>query len=226
MSTFSPAPRRRRVLVYVAAAVAFVAASVAGALALNAWGGQDTSTPQPSASAPIVIDDGDAPDGCLGGETINTGMLRDAQAEAPHTLAGAVEFATAFSRWGIRWPAPTAADGEDAQSFALAANSDYDLEATYKAAPNFLSNIVPAGSEYHLSSLLGEYEIVTYSEDEALVNVSLAVVVDGELRPELRSFVGHRLVWGDHGWEIEASVEPLSDVNDMAKWGTPYSVGC
>lgn len=181
-----------------------------------------TAAPSPPPStAPIDVD----PTGCLGGDGRDAAMVLAAQAEAPHTSNGAVEFATAFMRWGFQYPVPDEAQVDQVAEHVLSADSPYDIRGSYANSPNTSGSLVPNGTPFFLSTLPGTWNLESYSDEEAVVTIGTGIVIDGELHPTFRLAKTFTLVWEGSRWMFEStSLERTTE--ELFSIGTAFAGGC
>lgn len=217
-------PRRKWPWIVSGAAVA--ALVVGGAVWYGARNTDVTTEPtaSPSAtstSAPVDVE----PTGCLGGDTRDATMVLAAQAGAPHTSNGAVEFATALMRWMHQYPVPPAEDVAEVEEAVIASGSPYDLVSAYAGEPNTSGALVPDGTPFALSTVPGVWNLESYADDTATVTVGAGVVINGELHPTFRMAKTFTLDWEGGHWTFDqASLDRTTE--ELYSIGTPYTGGC
>ena len=195
-----------------------------------------TSTPA-TPTAPVTGgssgagDDEDdvAPTGCLGGQDRNAAMVVAAQGEAKHTTYGAVEVATSFYRFLWQYPYPSAADSKAVSNAIMAADTPAafaDIAGGYAAAgDNPTQGVVPAGTDFHISSTNGLWGVSEGSTpDRVEVSLAAGYVIDGALSPSKVAVNGFIMVWEDDAWHIEQGL--TIDQDRLAAGGTRYTGGC
>jgi hypothetical protein len=180
--------------------------------------------PTPTPSTTVVTDQ--EPTGCLGGPERDAAMLLAAQAAAPHTTSGAVEVATAFTRWIQRYPLPTGDEAASVQQSVLTANSfTDDLPGYLDSSKNLSGGILPDGQTYYMSSVPGVWHTESAEPDSAVVTIGTAFVVDGELSPQLRSSITVNMTWADGVWKV-ADANGTRATQDLYAIGTTFTGGC
>jgi hypothetical protein len=152
-------------------------------------------------------------------------MVLAAQAEAPHTSNGAVEFATSFVRWLTRYPVPSQEEANTVEAAAVADSATYDLQGFLADEPNLSASLVPNGEEFHVSTVPGVWNLETYSDDSAEVSVGVGVTINGELHPQFRISTMLTLNWTSDGWRIAQGNEPRT-TEELFSIGTGYTGGC
>lgn len=229
MSTVTPRPPLPRWIWVVGGAI--VAAAIVVGVVL--WAQRPTDpdagpTPGATDSTPTPGTDTETVTGCLvDGQSLD--MLLRTQENAAHSEAGAAEFATAAMRWTKRWPWPTAEEFKVVTAETWTGSSSFD-QAQYDAlvaGPNASSGIVPEGTPFHLTSVVGRYYVDNYEGDIAQVTVGLSFVIGEAVSPLYRSVGTYDLEWTDDGWKTvyvsnKHTVQELFD-DDL---GTPYTGGC
>lgn len=227
MSTVTPRPPLPR-WVWITLAAVIAAAVVVG---IVLWAQRPTgddvgpttsATPQPTGTGTDVVT------GCLAeGQGID--MLLATQENAAHTEAGAVEFATADFRWLKRSPWPSAEEYMAAIPRTWAGKGGFD-QAQYDqlvSSGNASNGIVPEGTPFHLTSVIGRWYVDEYTGDTAQVTVGLAYVIGEAVSPLYKSVLTYNLVWTKDGWasvgtDTKHTVQELFDDG----LGTPYAGGC
>jgi len=188
-----------------------------------------TTAPTGGSSGAGDNEDDVPPTGCLGGQDRNAAMVLTAQSEAKHTTYGAVEVATAFTRWLWQYPYPSTADSNTVSDSIMAASAPEgytDLAGAYVAAGDDLTNgTVDAGTPFHVSTTNGLWRVSEESTaDRVVVTLAAGYVVDGALSPTLSTVGGYAMVWENDTWRIESSVVPNEDL--LASGGNRYTGGC
>lgn len=182
------------------------------------------TTPTATAPMPTQVPDVD-PTGCLGGEARDAAMVLEAQKLAPHTSNGAVEFATAFMRWGFQYPVPDAEDVDQVATKVIPADSPYDIRASYESNPNTSGALVPDGTPFYLSTVPGVWNLESYSGDEAVVTIGTGIVINGELHPTFRMAKTFTLAWDGTQWMFEStSLDRTTE--ELYSIGTGFTGGC
>ncbi|MBT2497463.1 hypothetical protein J7E45_17800 [Microbacterium sp. ISL-59] len=228
MSTVTPRPPLPR-WVWITVAAVVAAAVVVGVVVWAQRPTDDTATPPataepsatPGASDELVT-------GCLAeGQGID--MLLATQKAAPHSEVGAVEFATAATRWLKRWPWPSADEYQTSieqswDSDHAFAQGEYDALV---AGPNASGGIVAEGTPFRLTAAVGRWYVDSYDGDTAQVSVGLSYVIGEAVSPLYRSAGTYNLDWTEDGWKI-TSIEPKHTVQDLFDdgLGSPYAGGC
>lgn len=185
--------------------------------------------PNPAATAEPTTPPG--PDtnvvtGCLAeGQSID--MLLTTQENAPQTEAGAVEFATAQLRWLTRWPWPSYEEFERATATAQLeseqiARADYDALV---AGSNASGGIVPEGTPFHLTSVVGSWYVDSYDDETAQVTVGLAFVIGEAVSPLYKSVLTYNLAWTGEKW-VQTGTEKKYTADEAFELGEPYARGC
>lgn len=214
-------PRRKWPWIIVAVILAALIAYALYAVATNKPVVEPTPGPTTSEATPVDA----APTGCLGGESRDAGMLLAADATAPHTTNGAVEFATAYVRWMYQFPNPSADDAATAKAVFAASNDDFDLVGYLDTKPNLSGGVVEDGRTFYSSTVPGVWDVESDSADKVTVSVGTAFVVDGQLSGSLRGSITVTVVWEDGGWRFESS-EGTRTTEDLFSTGTGFTGGC
>lgn len=219
-----------------------VVLAIAGGLAFGLTRGNDaTADPSaaPTSSAPSTspapepsgrgdADPGTAPTGCLGGNNRDVAMLLAAQKAAPHTMFGAVETATAFTRWSLQYPYPSASDAAAASEAVMSTNASAaakDLAGQYASAGDLTGGKVPAGTPFYLSTTNGLWLVSPSSTaDRITVSVNASYVVDGALSSTKTAAIAWVMVWQGNAWHALEGQRP--DLQKMAAGGTTFTGGC
>ncbi|MCZ2403548.1 hypothetical protein IV498_10235 [Paenarthrobacter sp. Z7-10] len=182
------------------------------------------AAPSPSTSAaPVTAGAGDIPNGCLAGRDTSAAALIAAQKKAPHTEAGAVGLAAAFSRWFLQYPRPVAADAEKAVEQLKSQGADKSI--TDK--PNELASSKPLGGWISggLSFAEGRYIVEDSSADRVKVTVGGAEIKNGLPVPDSKILSTFTLVWESGNWRI-ASISASRTVEDLFTNGAALAGGC
>jgi len=176
------------------------------------------ASPSPGATESATVT------GCLGGESRDGAMVRDAQQTADHSESGAVEVAAAFVRWLNQYPYPD--DAQDVQDSALAADAPTrDLVAFFDTEPDLSGGLVAADEPYWLSTVSGVYVVEEAEPDRVTSSIGTALVRDGELSPTLKGSITVTVSWEDGRWAFVRS-EGTRTTEDLFAVGTPFSGGC
>lgn len=215
-------PRRKWPWIIVGVILAGLIAYALYAVATNKPVAQ--LTPEPTVSNTTTPVDA-APTGCLGGESRDAEMLLAADAAAPHTTSGAVEFATAYVRWMHQFPNPSADDATEAKAVFAASNDDFDLVGYLAGKPNLSGGVVEDGRTFYSSTVPGVWDVESESDDKVTVSIGTAFVVDGQLSASLRGSITVTVVWEDGGWRFESS-EGTRTTEDLFSIGTGFTGGC
>lgn len=221
------ATRPRRMWPWTLLAVVVISAIIA---ALTVSGmippPQATTTSSPAPTVQPTSGADVEPTGCLGGETRDAAMVLAAQAAAPRTSNGAVEFATAFVRWIQRFPYPSEEEASQVGAAALADESFTDDLTVYLAAePDLSGGIVPAGQEYFMNTVPGVWNLESVTEDEVSVSIGSGYVIDGELSSTLRSSITITVQWDGTKWTV-AGADGTRSPEELYAIGTPFTEGC
>jgi hypothetical protein len=167
-----------------------------------------------------------APTGCLGGSTRDSSMVLSAEKLAPRTTNGAVEVASAFTRWIQRYPYPSASDAATIQKKVLASKSFTDDLANYIAGkPDLSGGIVPGGQTYYMSTVPGVWNLESANSNKAVVTIGTAFVVNGAVSSSLRSSITVTEVWQSGGWRI-ANVAGTRSTEQLFSIGHAFTGGC
>ena len=178
-------------------------------------------TPTESASSQPEVE----PTGCLGGPGRDSAMLIGASQTAPHSTAGAVEFAAAWVRWMHQFPNPSADDARRAQAVFSASNADFDLVGYLATQPNLSGGVVEQSRTFHSSTLPGVWYVEETAPDKVTVSIGAAFVVDEALSSSLRGSITVTVVWEDGSWRFEGS-EGTRTTEDLFSIGTDFTEGC
>ena len=226
MSAQVPSPRRRWPLIVIAGVVAvaiIVVLAVHFATAGTSPSARPTDSHPTSKSTPGADT---APTGCLGGASREASMVLRAQSEAPHTSNGAVEVASAFTRWIQRYPYPSASDAATIQKKVLASKSFTDDLVNYLASkPDLSGGIVPAGQTYYMSTVPGVWNLESASSNEAVVTIGTAFVVNGAVSSSLRSSITVTEDWQSGSWHID-NVAGTRSTEQLFSIGHAFTGGC
>ena len=162
--------------------------------------------------------------GCLGGESRDAAMVRDAQQSADHSESGAVEVAAAFVRWLNQYPYPD--DADDVQNSALSADAPTrDLVAFFDTEPDLSGGLVADDEEYWLSTVSGVYVVEDAEPDRVTASIGTALVRDGELSPTLKGSITVTVSWEDDQWAFVRSAGTRT-TEDLFAVGIPFGGGC
>ena len=219
------ATRPRRIWPWILLALIVISAIIAALTVLvwNPGGSQPTTAPTATSSATPAPDT--EPTGCLGGTARDAAMVLAAQAAAPHTSNGAVEFATAFVRWIQRYPYPSSDEAQQLQT-VLADDSFTDDLASYLAGePDLSGGIVERGTEYYMNTVPGVWNLESVADDDVTVSIGSGYVIDGELSSTLRSSITITTHWSGSAWTI-ASADGTRTPAELYEIGTPFTEGC
>lgn len=214
-------PRRTWPWIVVGVVLAALIAYALYAVATNKPAAEPTPEPTTTDSLPIDV----APTGCLGGDTRDAAMLLAAEAAAPHTTNGAVEFATAYVRWMHQFPNPSAEDATKAKAVFATTNDDFDLVAYLNTKPNLSGGVVEDGRTFYSSTVPGVWLVESESADKVTASIGTAFVVDGQLSASLRGSITVTVVWEDGGWRFDSS-EGTRTTEDLFTTGTGFTGGC
>lgn len=230
MNTDAPRPPLPRWIWITGAAV--VAAAVVVGVVLWAQrptdGDATPTTPATTEPSSAPGTDPDVVTGCLA-EGKGVEMLLATQEAAPHSEAGAVEFATAALRWNMQWPWPPAEDWATVTEKTWTGADGFD-QAQYDAlvaGPNASGGVIAEGTPFHLTSVLGRWYVDSYDGDSARVTVGAAYVVGDAVSPVYRALGTYDLEWTDAGWKT-ASLSKTHTVQELFDdgLGTTYVGGC
>lgn len=181
------------------------------------------TAPSPSASVAPVPAGGDFPNGCLAGKDTSVAALIAAQKKAPHTEAGAVSLAAAYSRWLLQYPRPALADATTAiEQFK---SSDADESITGK--PQELSSAKPLDgwASGGISFAEGRYMVEDSSADRVKVTVGAAAIKNGLPVPDYKVLTSYVLVWESGAWRFQSS-DPARTLEDLFTNGALLAGGC
>lgn len=181
-----------------------------------------SSTPTTSPSS-TTSTSREVPSGCLV-EGLDSAMLLRTQQLAPHTQEGAVELAAALSRWLQQYPQPSADDAAAAAGI-LASESPVNLQQTVTTTENPSKGLVPNGEPFHISTVLGEWLVESYSPERAIVSTQAAIVVNNAINPQFRLGTSFELVWEADHWAVLQARQPR-DVQQLVDAGTAFEGGC
>jgi hypothetical protein len=225
--TATPTSRRRWPQILATVAVVVVLA-IAGIIYFGSRAATPTATPtvtsSPSATSTVSADP--APTGCLGGPARDAAMVLTAQKTAPHTTNGAVEVATAFTRWLNQYPYPSTADAQLVAKSGLATGAPTkDLVAFFASSPNLSGGLVPNNSPYYLSTVPGVYHLESAATDEVAASIGTGLVVNGELSATLRGSITVTVHWEGRGWKFVSSAG-IRTTQDLYSIGKPFTGGC
>lgn len=173
-------------------------------------------------------DTGAAPTGCLGGNNRDVAMVLAAQKAAPHTMFGAVETATAYVRWSIQYPEPSAEDVKAVSAVfepGKEAESIQQVMSDYERNPNPSNGNAPDGTPVYLSTTNGLWLVSPDStSDRMTVSVNASYVINGVLSPTKTLAIAYVVVWQSGAWHVEKAQRP--DVQKIAAGGTTFTGGC
>ena len=219
------ATRPRRIWPWILLAVIVISALIA-ALTVLVWNpGGSRSTALPTATSLATPSADAAPTGCLGGAERDASMVLAAQAAAPHTSNGAVEFATAFVRWIQRYPYPSSDEAQQLQT-VLADDAFTDDLASYLAGePDLSGGIVERGTDYYMNTVPGVWNLESVADDDVTVSIGSGYVIDGVLSSTLRSSITITTHWNGSAWTI-ADADGTRTPAELYEIGTPFTEGC
>jgi hypothetical protein len=181
-----------------------------------------TSTPV-SSTVPVAADGGDIPNGCLAGTSLSGEALLAAQKKAPHTQAGAVGLAAAFTRWGWQYPYPALADVQSVAEAFASSDDDPSIKnmATRLSTAQARSGWVSGG----LSFAEGRYLVEEASADRVKVTVGGDQIKNGLPVPDTKGLTTITLLWADGGWKIQG-IKPDMTTDDLFARGAALAGGC
>jgi hypothetical protein len=196
-------------------------------IAAGVWFGRESTSGSPASTVPPTNTPTDIaqPTGCLGGSNRDADMLLTTQAQAPHTSNGAVDFAAALARWSHRFPVPSTEESERVQAAAIASEAGYDLRKVYASNPNASGGLVPDGTPFYISTVLGVWHLEEYSGNTARVSIGTGIVVNGEMHTSFRLSTMYELKWAEVGWQIVAAVPPRP-TEELFELGIAFTAGC
>lgn len=224
MSAQVPSPRRRWPWIVITGVVVVAIIAVL-AVHFASDGRSPSARPTDSHTTSTPVAD-TAPTGCLGGDSRDTSMVLRAQSTAPHTSNGAVEVASAFTRWIQRYPYPSAIDAATIQKKVLARKSFTDDLVNYLASkPDLSGGIVPAGQTYYMSTVPGVWNLESASSNKAVVTIGTAFVVNGAVSSSLRSSITVTEDWQSGSWHI-ANVAGTRSTEQLFSIGHAFTGGC
>lgn len=182
----------------------------------------------PAAPAPVTVSapSGDAseiPNGCLAGKDTSAAALIAAQKKAPHTEAGAIGLAAAFSRWSSQYPYPPDADGKS----VVAAIASSDADSSIKDIPAQIAAKKPADgwASGGISFAEGRYVVEDSTPDRVKVTVGGAGVKNGLPIPDYKVLRTLALVWQDGAWKIQSASADRT-LEDLFTNGAALAGGC
>jgi hypothetical protein len=225
--TATPTSRRRWPQILATVAVVVVLA-IGGIIYFGSRAATPTATPTITSSPPVnsTTTADPAPTGCLGGSSRDAAMVLTAQKTAPHTTNGAVEVATAFTRWIQRFPYPDAAEAAKLSTRIMAKPSfTDDLTAYLAASPDLSGGIVPKGTNYYMSTVPGVWHLESGSADKVVASLGTGFVIDGTLSTTLRSSITVTLAWQGGVWKI-ADANGTRTTQELYTIGTAFTGGC
>lgn len=219
MNTEPRPPRRKWPWVTAAIVLALIAAGV--------WFGRESTSGTPASTIPPTHTptNNAQPTGCLGGSNRDADMLLTAQAQAPHTSNGAVELTAAFVRWLARFPVPASEEVTLVQAALMAPETGHDIAETLAESPNFSSGLVPDGTPFNVSTVLGVWYVEEYAHESARISVGVGVVINGELHPSFQLSSMYTLAWRDGRWLIVEATPPRP-TKELFSLGTQFTDGC
>lgn len=229
MNTTTPRPPVPRWIWIIGAAV--VAAALVVGVVVWTQRPAEEAAPTPSATSEPTTEPSTSPDlvtGCLAeGQSID--MLLATQEAAPHSEVGAVEFATAATRWLKRSPWPSADEYRTSIEQTWSGGQEFD-QAQYDAlvaGANASGGIVAEGTPFYLTAVVGRWYVDSYDGDTAQVSVGLSYVIGEAVSPLYRSVGTYNLEWVDGSWRI-VSIEKKHTVQELFDddLGSPYAGGC
>lgn len=236
---FATAPGSNARWLIAALALALIAATATAVWALTRPadnGGGDPQTADPTTPSAVPVDNGPA-DGCLGGADPTTAVTA-AQESAPLTPGGAAAFSATFLRWLMQYPRPTA----DLESTGAGVATSSALESVLASElATSEGGLVAEGAQARATTLGQRYEVVSFSQDEAVVATTIGLVDarGGEEPAETVAFI--KLVSEDGRWlfdywldesELSAAGLPVGDeeLQEYREYifeeGTPYEGVC
>lgn len=219
------ATRPRRIWPWILLALIVISAIIA-ALTVLVW---NPGGSQPTASPTATVSGSPAPDaeptGCLGGTNRDAAMVLAAQAAAPHTSNGAVEFATAFVRWIQRFPYPSSEEAQQLQSVLADDSFTDDLAAYLAGGPDLSGGIVEPGTDYYMNTVPGVWNLESVADDDITVSIGSGYVIGGELSSTLRSSITITTHWDGSAWTI-ADADGTRTPAELYEIGTPFTEGC
>lgn len=183
-------------------------------------------TPAAPPPATVSAPPGDAseiPNGCLAGKDTSAAALIAAQKKAPHTEAGAIGLAAAFTKWGWQYPYPSRTDGEAVvSSFA----SD-DAGPSVKELVTRIASAKPreGWASGGLSFAEGRYLVDDSSSDRVKVTVGGDQIKNGLPDGENKAFTTVTLVWATDRWKIQ-EIKPSRTLEDLFTNGAALAGGC
>jgi len=182
------------------------------------------AAPSPStSSAPAAVAGGDIPNGCLAGTSTSAAALLVAATKAPHTEAGAVGLAAAFTRWAGQYPHPTTTDGERVVAALASTHADgsiLDIPANI-AAKKPRDGWVSGG----VSFADGRYIVDGAGADQLTVTVGGAGIKNGLPIPDNTVVGTFMLVWENGMWKLQSSLPARTDENLFTN-GAALAGGC
>jgi hypothetical protein len=182
------------------------------------------AAPSPStSSAPAAVTGGDIPNGCLAGQSTSVGALIAAQKKAPHTEAGAVGLAAAFSRWMLQYPRPKLADANK----VIDQLKSSDADQTITDLPSQLASVKPMDgwASGGLSFADGRYIIEDSSQNRVKVTVGGAEIKNGLPVPDYKVLGTFALAWQKGTWKFQSSSADRT-VEDLFTNGAALAGGC
>lgn len=219
------ATRPRRTWPWILLAVIVLSAIIA-VLTVTVWNpGGTTPTAAPTETRSSTPAQDAEPTGCLGGDQRDAAMVLAAQASAPHTSNGAVEFTTAFVRWIQRFPYPSASEAEQLQSVLADDSFTDDLAAYLAGEPDLSGGIVEPGTDYYMNTVPGVWNLESVADDNITVSIGSGFVIDGELSSTLRSSITITTQWDGTHWTI-AGADGTRTPAELYEIGTPFTGGC
>lgn len=219
------ANRPRRTWLWILLTAILLSAIIA-VLTVTVWnpgGAQPTAAPTATVSSAPVSDA--EPTGCLGGDTRDAAMVLAAQAQAPHTSNGAVEFATAFVRWIQKYPYPSADEAAKVQRVLASDSFTDDLVSYLAGEPDLSGGIVETGTDYYMNTVPGVWNLESVADDDITVSIGSGFVIDGELSSTLRSSITITTHWDGSRWTV-AGAEGTRTPAELYEIGTPFTGGC
>ncbi|WP_129545610.1 hypothetical protein [Arthrobacter dokdonensis] len=181
------------------------------------------AAPSPSTSAVPATVGGDIPNGCLAGKDTSAVALITAQKKAPHTEAGAVGLAAAFSRWASQYPYPSAADA----TTVVASLASSDADAAVREIPSQIAAKKPAEgwASGGVSFAEGRYIVEDSTPDRVKVTVGGAGIKNGLPIPDYKVLRTLGLVWQGGIWKLQTAGADRT-VEDLFTNGAALAGGC
>jgi hypothetical protein len=181
------------------------------------------AAPSPSTSAVPATAGGDIPNGCLAGKDTSAAALITAQKKAPHTEAGAVGLAAAFTRWMLQYPRPNPTD----TNRVIAEYRSTDVDKTITDLPRQLASAkdLEGWASGGVSFAEGRYIVEDSTPDRVKVTVGGAEIKNGLPVPDYKVLATWTLVWQDDVWRFQATSADRT-VEDLFTNGAALAGGC